>query len=417
MSLGVPDSIVFHEKPRATAASKVRQNILPINGRVFGPSSQIHFSLPCGRKGAFLDPKATYLKFRLKSNEKTVANGGQGRNFSLDYSAHSAIHLLECYYGSTQLEYVREYGSLVAALMDTQATTDRENKNGTILEGNSGTSRTGTTISAEGDATFCVPLVSGVIGSLAEKMLPVGAMTRDNLKFSLTLADLHDIQHSAASVDWEVDNVELVCEYVMVNSEVARAIESMSPQGIRIPMTTFSLQSNSVAEGLNSVNLLLSGNFRSVKTLLSIFRLDGNRGVAANKYVSDRVNPIQDTGSWQYDIAGFKVPQQKVVGAVETFMELQKAFHSFSSVEGHGLHNGTTWGNATAGSFLIGVDLDHFGGKSTVSESGVDISTSTCYLQAQFSAATTAAIRVDTWFHADAVLYISPDGASAQTLV
>ena len=98
-------------------------------------------------------------------------------------------------------------------------------------------------------------------------------------------------------------------------------------------------------------------------------------------------------------------------------MELQEAFHSFSNVEGHGIRNDTTWSHATAGSFLLAIDLDHFGGKSMVSESGVDISTSTCYLQAEFQAATTAAMRADTWFHADAVLFISPDGSSAQPLV
>ena len=412
MSLGVPDTIVFNEKPRATAASKVRQNFLPINGRAFGPSSQVHFSLACGRKGAFLDTKSTYLKFKLKNKDATTG----GTNLSLDHSAHSVINLLECYYGSTQLEYIREYASLVSVLMDTQADSDRELRNGSILEGIE-SSRSGTTIEPQAEQTFCIPLVSGVLGSLAERMLPVGSMTRDNLKFSITLADQNDIQHTGDASAWEIEDVQLVCEYVMINSEVARAIESMSPQGIRIPLTTFSLQSNSVATGLNSINLLLSGNFRSVKTLLTIFRLDANRGTADSKYVTDRANPIQETGTWQYDIAGFKMPQQRVVGDVESFMELQKSMHSFSSVEGHGIHNLTTWRKATDGSFLLGVDLDHFGGKSTVSESGVDISTSTCYLQAQFAAATTNALRVDTWFHADAVLYISPDGASAQTLV
>ena len=411
MSLGVPDTIVYSEKPRATSASKVRQNFLPINGREFGPSSQIHFSLACGRRGAFLDPKATFLKFKLTNKDTTAGN-----TLLLDHSAHSAIELLECYYGSTQLEYIRGYSGLVTALIDSQGTTDRAIKNATILEGGSTTARVGVTINGNTSKTFCIPIVSGILGTLAEKMLPVGSMSRDNLRFSVTLADLADLQHSVANREWQVTDVELVCEYVMVNPEVARAIESMSPQGIRIPMTTFSLQSNSIAAGLNSVNLLLSGNFRSVKTLLTVFRIDSNKGGTAKKFASARVNPIQATGHWQYDIAGFKVPQQKVVGSPETFMELQKAFHNFSAVDGHGIHDSTSW-DAAEGSFLIGLDLDHFGGKSSVSESGVDISTSTCYLQAQFSDELAAALRCDTWFHADAVLYISPDGASAQTLV
>ena len=411
MSLGVPDSIVFSEKPRATAASKVRQNFLPINGRVFKGGDQVHFNIACGRRGAFLDPKATFLKFQIRNK-----NAAGGANLVLDPSAHSAIHLLEAYYGSTQLEYVREYSGLVNTLMDSQQNTDRETKNGSILEGFHGTNlRTGESIGPAGTRIFCIPLLSGVVGSLAEKMLPVGSLTRDNLKLSLTLADTNDLQTGSAA--WDIEEVELITEYVMINPEVARAIEGMSPQGIRIPMSTFSLQSNSLATGLNSCNLLLSGNFRSVKTLITIFRPDANRNAAAAAYVTARSNPIRTTGTWQYDIAGFKVPQQRVKGSVESFMSLQHAFHSFSSVEGHGTHTKATWDATTGGSFLIAVDLDHFGGKSMVSESGVDISTSSCYLQAQFQTALAAAHRVDTWFHADAVLYISPDGASAQTLV
>jgi hypothetical protein len=76
---------------------------------------------------------------------------------------------------------------------------------------------------------------------------------------------------------WEVSELELACGYVMIAPEVDRAIESTNPMGIRIPFTSFGLQSNSVPSGLSSVNILLSGNFRSVKTLFTTFRLDANK--------------------------------------------------------------------------------------------------------------------------------------------
>ncbi len=98
-------------------------------------------------------------------------------------------------------------------------------------------------------------------------------------------------------------------------------------------------------------------------------------------------------------------------------MELQKAFHNFNYVGGHGIHTKDEWEKAEDGSFLIGVDLNHFRRKSSISESGVDISTSRYYLQAQFDDALDVALKVDTWFHFDGVLYISPDGSATQTLV
>ena len=87
-------------------------------------------------------------------------------------------------------------------------------------------------------------------------------------------------------------DLELVCKYVMINDTVARAVESVNLAGSRIPFTTFSLHSNNVHAGVSSVNMLLSGKFRSVKTLFAIFQLDSNKNTAAAKYVTDRSNPI-----------------------------------------------------------------------------------------------------------------------------
>jgi hypothetical protein len=416
----VPDNLIYTEKPRAAAASRIRQTFLPVNGRDFSGGNQVHFSLSSGKSGSFLDPKSSYLKFKLVN---TTVGADAAHDLILDGSAHSIINLLEVYYGSQQLTYTREYAALVSALMDSQASSDRILKNGDILEGVAGI-RTGDTITAVNDvttsATYCIPLVCGIIGSLAEKMLPVGALTRDNLKVSITLADHLDLlaQTNAAHVPtWKVTDLELICEYIMINDSVARAMESMNPLGIRIPFTSFSLQSNSVPIGVSSANILLSGNFKSVKTIFSTFRLDANKNASNKKYVTARVNPILGDGSWNFDIGGYKVPQQSVRGSVETYYELQKAFHNYNSVDGHGIHTKAIWDDPVTGSFLVGIDLDHFGGKSSVSESGVDISTSSCYLQTQFHEPTTAALRVDTWFHYDAVLFIAPDGSMAQTLV
>jgi len=94
-------------------------------------------------------------------------------------------------------------------------------------------SSTGVTIRLTGDGVnsrvFCVPLVSGIIGSLAEKMLPVGAMTRDNLKVSLIVGDSLNLQILDAL--WDVTDVELVCEYVMINDTITQVIEGESAGG------------------------------------------------------------------------------------------------------------------------------------------------------------------------------------------
>jgi hypothetical protein len=199
--------------------------------------------------------------------------------------------------------------------VDSQASSDRELQNGNFLEGMDETdSRTGVTILTRNGVdsmVFCVSLVSGIIGSLAENLLPVGLMTRDNLKVSLTLTDSLNLQISDAI--WDVADVELVCEYVMIDDTIARVIESENVSGYNIPFTMFSLLSNSIASGLGSANMLLFGNFTSVKTIFSIFRYQANRDNKDETFITGHVNPIQASGYWSYDIAGMKLPQQLVI--------------------------------------------------------------------------------------------------------
>ena len=104
MSSGVPDTIVYNKKPRAAAASKVRQNFLPNHGREFSPSNQVHFSIACGRKGAFLDPKATYLKFKVTTTSTNVDPAVTNKDLIIDGSAHSVINLLEVFMDPNSLK-------------------------------------------------------------------------------------------------------------------------------------------------------------------------------------------------------------------------------------------------------------------------------------------------------------------------
>jgi hypothetical protein len=139
----------------------------------------------------------------------------------------------------------------------------------------------------------------------------------------------------------------------MINDTIAQAIELQNAGGYCIPFTSFSLQTDSIASGIGSANVLLSGNFTSVKTIFSIVRLQASRDDKTKNFMTGRANHIQAAGYWSYDIAGTKVPQQRVMGSIETFMELQKAFHNFSSVEGHGIHTLDTWNDDDDGSLLL----------------------------------------------------------------
>jgi hypothetical protein len=138
----------------------------------------------------------TYLKFTLNDTS-------DAESLVIARSNHIAIHLLEVYYSSTQLEYTRDYNSLVSVLMDSQAFFYRELKNGTVLKDVT-TTRSSDINLKETSRTYCIPSVSVVIGSMAEKMFAVGSLTLDNLNVSITLADHLDLMVQVPTTPWTV---------------------------------------------------------------------------------------------------------------------------------------------------------------------------------------------------------------------
>eukprot|EP00873_Tetraselmis_striata_P039775 jgi/Tetstr1/460039/TSEL_005359.t1 len=407
---GLSDSFVYSAKPRAVSAQKFRHSIPPINGRNFSPGDTVQLTIPCGNKGEFLNTRQSYLKFKLHNLDSTAGN-----SMTLDYSAHSVIRLLEVVYGSNVLEYIDQYPVLMALLEDSQGDTLQAAWGGSVTEGRSNTGpRTGATIGGGSEITVCLPLCSGVLGTMASKYIPVGDMVRNHLRMNLTLASKEDLQVSTAARDWAVSDVEFCAEIVKLDAGVASAISQANSGGYRIPMTTFSNHASSVESGSTLCNTLISGNYRSLKTIFSVFRLQGNIGDGTKKTVTLRTNPFGDTGRWQYDVGGQLVPQKPVDSNAEAFAELQKAFHAFGSVEHHGQIRDSTW-VAAEGTYVLAQDLETQSHKSMVSESGVDVSTATIYLKAQFSGALAAAVRVDSFTHQDAILFIDPSGM-AQTV-
>eukprot|EP00873_Tetraselmis_striata_P006173 jgi/Tetstr1/426437/TSEL_016738.t1 len=188
-SLGISDALVYAGKPRAVSAMKYRSNIPPLNGRTFGPGDTVQLAVPCGNKGEFLNTRQSYLKFKLTNRDTTAAN-----TLVLDYSAHSLIRLLEVVYGSSVLEYIDQYGALSAMLLDAQGDSAQMAYAGSVTEGMSNASiRTGATIAGSSSITVCLPLTSGVLGSMQQKYLPIGDMVRNHLRLNLTLAGKEDI--------------------------------------------------------------------------------------------------------------------------------------------------------------------------------------------------------------------------------
>ena len=129
----VSESLVYQPRPSAVSGAKLRQNIPCYNLSTAGPGRVIMFNIPCGRRGQFLSPRASYFKFRVTST--VAAAAAPGTITPIDYSAHSFISRLELYHGSNLLEQISEYHVLAHLLKDIQTGADSQLTVGNALEG------------------------------------------------------------------------------------------------------------------------------------------------------------------------------------------------------------------------------------------------------------------------------------------
>ena len=194
-------------KPSCPKSRVFRMNVPALNKSLFSPLDQMIFEIPCGRKGQWLDPSQTYLKFSVQCGSTAASSGGiNSTAIYVENSAYSFIQRCTIYNSSNILEDINEYGQLANFLLDTALTKSDKAGLSPILGTNpidqlyitngtpaqyspvvnsfpagdrSGLFLSSTTIANINTSTpytFCLPLLSGICGSMSSKMLPVGAL-------------------------------------------------------------------------------------------------------------------------------------------------------------------------------------------------------------------------------------------------
>ena len=422
--MSVSDALVYAPKPSAVSGSKYRQNLPSYNKSTFNPGETVMLNIPCGRRGQFLNQRQSYLKFKV-TNTGTVLNANAtpatvNEKWAPDYTASSFISRLELFHGSNLLEQIHDYGLLYQLWMDMVADDSATQYTGTVVEGIavSANPRVGADIDGQVSRVFCVPILSGLVGVLQSKFLPTGDMVGGDLRLELTLANAADAVTStvATASKWTVSDVELMLEYVELNSEAARMISAQNSGGYMISFDTFANFASTVEGGATNMNVLIPARYSSLKTLFTVLRKQSNMGLLAAKTLTDRVNPFGNAGQWYYSIGGKNVPTTPVKTNSEAFAEMQKALHSLGAVSATSLINYTSWTASDAGTYIIAADLETLAHKSKLTESGVNTLTTNTHLIGQFGAAlaATSPLHVATFAHYDAILIIQNGVASVQ---
>jgi hypothetical protein len=188
-----------------------------------------------------------------------------------------------------------------------------------------------------------MPIISGVVGSMNEKMLPLSLADDIRLEFTLESLNASVVHQGAAigTVNWNIISWELELAILELSDEGMSMVESITPftQPIYMHGSSYRHYSSPLAQGVvGTQSTLIPARFASLKQIICCPRrateatTTTSNGLAYS--ISARINPNID--SYSFRCGSLMLPQKPVylknpnstAGYAEGFMELLKSQHS-----------------------------------------------------------------------------------------
>ena len=387
------------------SAKKIRY--FPIGGNNYGPGNNI-VRIALSSSSAFLDPSLTCLKFKY-------TNTHAGETSLLDGSAHSFISRIRITSQSSNqdLEDIRHYNQLHALLSDaTMGLNTRFTKSyegygygGFLQKGRSPVvaqvasangavakqdeikeDLTGSTAESMGfneptfgagtGGTFCIPLISSLIGTSAKKYLPLFLTGQIMLEIEINPFATYCVNDVAPK--FIISDIELQCQMVEFNSDINNSLKTLcfqthepdaqgniDPSGLYLHCHQWSSYLSSSIAGLAAQSMMISERLKSVKSVLVHFnkkRTNQTRAMARyNSLVKD----------FQIKIGSSYYPDQAIVAGVtkstnsDYLTELYKSLGCYTDINHNSIINSENFESAENGATKIGrsafgLDLDGF---------------------------------------------------------
>lgn len=160
--------------------------------------TQATITLDTAQPGSFIDTLESYLSFTLR-----LTNSNVSRGYNVSFSscgAHALIRAMRIYVQGVPIEEITEYNALAEWLHDLTGIPDycdRSAKSRYLANTMMGdhfiylppaTNVNGSTVDTERDIAIQLPLISGVLGTMAEKMFPSMLVAPGNCYIQLDLA-------------------------------------------------------------------------------------------------------------------------------------------------------------------------------------------------------------------------------------
>lgn len=222
-----PDGITSVASPAATALFLANSGVvIPFN------SQTLAFTIPSGNSNSlFLDPKETFLTFRVSSVSSAagVVAGGVAQFIS---SGSSWFDQLILYSNNIPIEQINSYNILSNMLLN--ATVNQSERAGGVAVGMGCDSNSQTGVDIQFTAatttyyTFSIPLLSVIGLNSADKLFPIGAV--GNLQLQMVTASVAPVASfctgttTIPNISFTLDNFALNLKYIDIGEESARIL-------------------------------------------------------------------------------------------------------------------------------------------------------------------------------------------------
>ena len=339
----LPQEMNFQLPASLPSCKNFEVRVQPVNAQSFVYGNTIQIDIPCGRRGQYLDPTTTYIRFKATYTHAGAISTDESKLLGSGYSYFNKQEV----YGnnSVQLETISELGVLANTLLNTQL--NLADKMGLSSGLGFGHDSLAASYSSCGHRIFALAVIEnltfeyalpiiGILGSGTDKMIPVGSFY--GLRLELTMDNFTNFvidKTANATTSCTISEVEFVGNIIELSPESQSLVEMQNPSKIHIRSQSYRTSTNTL-NALASAGLydLLIGS--RVSSLKSMYITCSPANAAEKKFAL--VNPNLTQGTCLV-LAGSNYPQRTINPSyhpADCFIELQKSLGALSIVNYNG---------------------------------------------------------------------------------
>lgn len=282
----------------------------PVNGSVFGPSSQIIVDLG---NVAFLDPKSLFFRYSITytagaatPNPKTVGT-----------PAYTPFSRLDTLVNSQTVETINLYGVVSNLLTNIQLSISDKMGNPALgfedTLNNQNTDGLDMTVTAGSSVTkyMSAPL-HGVLAN-CDKLVPLFLLNQTRLVFTLdSVANVASniTAQQTALANFSISNFEVCYNCVQLGSAVERQI-MMSPK-LRLKSTSYATSTSPQIPQGTSGSLSMQFNMRYASVRSAVLISGGTSATNSANKNYDSYDMTSGNGDYQFNIGGIGYPQKPI---------------------------------------------------------------------------------------------------------